>query len=104
MPNIFENIPSYLPEELFETLLQKNGITIERILSEGHHTPEQEWYDQAWDEWVLLLSGQATLRFTDQPDLTLKPGDYLFIPAHQRHQVCQSAPELKTVWLAIHLR
>ncbi|NTV46153.1 MAG: hypothetical protein HGB11_06455, partial [Chlorobiales bacterium] len=38
-------------------------MRLERIVSEGHATPGGEWFDQEWDEWVILLSGSATLRF-----------------------------------------
>ena len=51
-----------LSEEFFETLLQRPGVRVERIISTGQATPAGEWYDQAWDEWVLILSGAASLR------------------------------------------
>lgn len=100
--NIFSNIPDSLPKEVFETLFNKPGITIERIISKGQHTPEHEWYDQDRDEWVLLLTGHATLRFADHQTTTLRPGDYLFIPAHTRHQVSHTADDVESIWLAIH--
>jgi quercetin dioxygenase-like cupin family protein len=34
----------------------------------------------------------------------LKPGDYLFIPAHTRHHVAWTDGKEKTVWLAIHIK
>lgn len=102
--NIYSNIPQRLPDELFEILLQKPGVTIERIISKGHCSPEHLWYDQAWDEWVILLQGQAILRFDDNRKVSLRPGDYLLIPAHQRHQVSQTDPDSDTIWLAIHFR
>ncbi len=102
--NIFNAIPKHLPEELFETLLEQSGITVERIISKGHHTPEHEWYDQDLDEWVMLLQGQAELAFEDQPSLSLQPGDYLLIPAHTRHRVVKTAKDIESIWLAIHIR
>jgi len=101
--NLFEHIPADLPDELFQTLAVKNGVRIERIVSDGHATPQGEWYDQEWDEWVLLVSGGATLRFDDgAAPLILKPGDHVMIPAGCRHRVERTAPGQKTVWLAVH--
>jgi cupin 2 domain-containing protein len=103
--NLFSNVPEHLPDELFETLLKQGGIEIERIVSKGHATPENQWYDQSWDEWVLLLQGRATLSYQDEANpVHLKRGDYLLIPAHRRHRVEWTDPVLETIWLAIHWR
>lgn len=103
--NIFSDIPEQLPNELFERILNRKGIEIERIVSKGHVTAAGEWYDQDWDEWVLLLQGQATLAFQKDPKpVHLKAGDYLLIPAHCRHRVEWTAPSIETLWLAIHWR
>jgi cupin 2 domain-containing protein len=32
----------------------------------------------------------------------MRPGDYVHIPAHQRHRVEWTEPDQKTVWLALH--
>jgi cupin 2 domain-containing protein len=34
--------------------------------------------------------------------VTLLPGDYIFIPAHERHRVEWTAEHEETVWLALH--
>lgn len=102
--NIFSNIPSELPEELFETLHQQNNIRIERIVSKGHHNAENEWYEQVQDEWVLLLQGQAKLEFEDPASIRLlNPGDFIFIPAFVRHRVAWTLKERESIWLAIHV-
>jgi cupin 2 domain-containing protein len=103
--NIFSDIPEHLPNELFESILKKGGIEIERIVSKGHITAAGEWYDQNWDEWVMLLQGQATLVFqVDAETVLLKAGDYLLIPAHCRHRVEWTDASVETIWLAIHWR
>jgi len=103
MYNIFTNIPDQIPEELFQTLAEASGVKIERIISHGQASPEGFWYDQGQDEWVLLLQGSATLRFQDSKQLlTLEPGDYITIPAHQKHRVESTDPDTPTIWLAIH--
>ncbi|MFI3155145.1 MAG: cupin domain-containing protein [Methylococcaceae bacterium] len=102
--NIFKNMPDQLPEELIECIFKRDNIRIERIISKGHMTPAGQWYDQDGDEWVMLLQGQATVLYQkDNQSFDLVAGDYLLIPAHTRHRVEWTAPELDTVWLAIHL-
>jgi cupin 2 domain-containing protein len=102
MPNFF-NFPSSLPaEEFFETLVKTDKILIERIISQGQVTPEGQWYDQDRDEWVILLQGEAKIRFEDQSEIYLKTGDYLLILAHQRHQVTYTSVDHPCLWLAVH--
>jgi len=101
--NLFTNIPAALPEEYLDTLLDRDGARLERIVSRGHASPPGFWYDQDSDEWVVLLAGSAALRFEDRDaPVVLKPGDYLLISAHRKHRVEWTDPDVKTVWLAIH--
>ena len=100
--NIFENIPDNLDQELFETLAEKGDLKIERITSKGHTSPESGWYDQAHDEWVMVLKGSGTLSFENGESVTLNGGDYLQIPAHHKHKVTWTDPDIQTIWLAIH--
>ena len=100
--NILANLP-HSPDEIFETLLEKSGIKIERIISSGQATPAGEWYDQAGDEWVVLLSGSATLMIEGEiSPRRLAAGDYLLLPAGCRHRVEWTDAEVKSVWLAVH--
>lgn len=103
--NLFDAIPPDLPREWFETLVQSDDIRIERIVSKGHASDDGFWYDQAWEEWVVLLKGGAGVRLAgcDQT-LTLAPGDWLRIPAHVQHRVAWTAADMETVWLAVHFR
>ena len=100
--NIFALIPKQLNEELFEELVSKDGLKIERIVSKGHITTEFEWYEQRSDEWVILLKGEAVLSFFDEDDVRLKVGDYINIPALKKHKVSWTKPNAETVWLAVH--
>lgn len=101
--NLLRNLPSSADDELFETLLTGGAFKLDRIISTGQPTPTGQWYDQDEDEWVLLLSGAAKLRFEDEAKLVeLAPGDALLIPAHHRHRVEWTSPTKPTVWLAIH--
>lgn len=104
MANIFE-LPSSLPsEELFEALVSTEELLIERIISTGQSTSEGEWYDQARDEWVILLQGTARLIYEDGTSISLKKGDYLLIKAHQRHRVDYTSSQPPCVWLAVHYK
>ena len=90
--------------ELTETLCGRAGLRIERIVSTGQATPEGEWYDQADDEFVLLVAGAARLLIAGETEpRELHPGDWLFLPAHCRHRVTWTASDKPTVWLAIHV-
>lgn len=100
--NIFNNIPQTAPDEIFETLLQSPNVRIERIVSNGQATPENEWFDQMENEWILLLRGRAALLFEGETeDRVLETGDYLDIPAHVRHRVEWTSEEKPTIWLAV---
>lgn len=103
MKNVFSGIPADLPEELFETLVEADSVRIERIVSKGHASADDFWYDQEQHEWVLLLRGAAVLRVEDDAEpLEMKPGDWVCIPAHKRHRVEWTDPEQTTIWLAVH--
>ncbi|MDA7922248.1 cupin domain-containing protein, partial [Verrucomicrobiales bacterium] len=76
---------------------------IERIISRGHRSPSDFWYDQDTSEWVLILKGEGELIFEDSNEpVTLKPGDWIEIPAHRRHRVASTSEQEDTVWLAVH--
>ena len=101
--NLFAGIAEHVPQEIFETLLETGDFRIERIVSQGQSTPQGEWLEQKQDEWVVLLSGAATLCFkSDKSMLNMKPGDHVHIPAHCKHRVEWTDPNAKTVWLAVH--
>lgn len=100
--NIFSSIPDEAPEELLERLGGAGQVVIERIVSFGQSSPEDFWYDQEENEWVMLVEGGAGLRFEGKDEIVLlKPGDWVDIPAHVRHRVEWTQPEQKTVWLAV---
>jgi cupin 2 domain-containing protein len=102
MTNIFDAIPANLKNEHFDSLVDADKVRIERIISRGHASPESGWYDQPQNEWVMLLRGEAVLEFESEAPVTLKPGDYLNIPAHCKHKVAWTAPDIETIWLAVH--
>jgi cupin 2 domain-containing protein len=100
--NIFDAIPASLDEEAVELIAASHAVRIERIVSQGQASPASGWYDQDQHEWVLLVSGAAVLGFDDGSSLALGRGDCINIPAHRRHRVEWTDPDMKTVWLAVH--
>ena len=98
--NLFSDLPAKSPNELVQTLLTTPHLRIERIVSQGHASPADFWYDQQENEWVLLLSGAARLQ-VENNFIALAPGDYLHIAAHERHRVEWTTPDEPTIWLAI---
>ena len=100
--NLYADIPETLDKELFNTLATGSNVRIERIISRGQSSPEQGWYDQDTDEWVVLLQGAAVIAYPDGSEVTVGEGDYLHIPARSQHRVKWTDPDRATVWLAIH--
>lgn len=89
--------------ERVEVLRRTSCMTLERIVSFSQATPPGQWYDQAWDEWVVLLQGSAGLRLEgDDEAIELMAGDFVMLPAHLRHRVDWTDPQVPTVWLALH--
>lgn len=101
--NLFGGLPpDDARDEVFDALLSRPGLRIERIVSTGQCSPPGFWYDQADGEWVALLSGAARLRFADEDaDRMLGPGDWVEIAPHRRHRVEWTSPGEPTVWLAV---
>lgn len=86
--------------ESIESLLTHPAFTLEHIVSRGAASPEGFWYDQPRDEWVLLLQGEAELRYDCGESMSLRAGDALIIPARRRHRVERASAD--AVWLALH--
>lgn len=84
--------------ESFQTLLEHKNIKIQKILScdykNGH------WYEQAEDEWVVLLQGEATLEYSDSTQ-KLSSGDFIFIPRTTKHRVVHTSKD--ALWLALFI-
>lgn len=87
-------------EETITALIDHPAFTLEHIVSRGAASPEGFWYDQDRPEWVLLLHGEAALRFESGETRQLVAGEHLVIPAHCRHRVESCSPD--ALWLALH--
>jgi cupin 2 domain-containing protein len=98
--NFFENLPQNFPQEVIQTLIQARDIRIERIISYGHSSPVDFWYNQSEQEWVIVLKGAARLEF-EEGMIEMKVGDYLHIPAFKKHRVDWTSPDEPTIWLGV---
>lgn len=103
LDNFFAGIPRSTAEaESSSELLKRPGLRIERIVSTGQSSPPDFWYDQTENEWVLVVQGEARLRFADEAEARhLKAGDFVEIVARRRHRVDWTPPDQPTIWLAI---
>jgi cupin 2 domain-containing protein len=101
--NLFHFDSTHGTGERFDTLVERGGVMIERIVSTGQASEPGFWYDSPRDEWVVLLSGAASLEFEGDPQLhALQRGDHVLIEAHCRHRVAWTHETEPTVWLAVH--
>lgn len=100
----FFKIPENLPGdfELFQSIISNENILVERIISTGQFTPENQWLEQEKNEWVIVLNGEAEIQIESEPVRKMLAGDYLLIPGNTRHRVVSTSSSPECVWLAIH--
>jgi len=100
--NLFVGIPRRIGKEISKALLERPGLSIRRIVSQGQAT---DWLSQDTDEWVVLLAGAARLLFEKgNRRVSMRPGDHVTIPAGCRHRVTWTDPDHRSVWLAVHCK
>lgn len=101
MKNIFDKLPLQINQEESTSLHELKHTKITRIVSPVGCLLQKEFYDQADDEWFVILQGSAILEISGkQINLTL--GSHYFIPAHTKHRVIRTSPSEATIWLAIY--
>lgn len=99
--NLLHAIRGAFADEWTERLAGNETVRVERIVSRGHVSPPDFWYDQPQSEWVAVVKGHARLRFADGTVLELRAGDHLTIPPHARHRVDWTTPDEETIWIAV---
>ena len=87
-------------KEEIHPLHQGRSFRLEHIVSHGRACGPDSWYDQPEEEWVVLIRGQASLQFKDDPEIFLEAGDSLLIPAHCLHRVASTSRDAH--WIALH--
>ncbi|WP_026802764.1 cupin [Aliarcobacter lanthieri] len=98
--NIFDEITINKNEELFSEIFKDDKIKIEKIVSNGQKSPENFWYEQEQNEYILLLEGFAILEFEDF-EVKLQKGDCLNIKSMQKHRVKFTSLDEPTIWFAV---
>lgn len=100
--NLLARLPDAARGEMFETLAASAYVRVERIVSRGQASPPDAWYDQAENEWVVVIKGRAGLEIEGRDgEQVLAAGDYVHLPAHARHRVTWTQAGHETVWLAV---
>jgi len=89
--------------ERIEVLWQTEQVRIERIVSTGQSSPPGFWYDQEEDEFVMLLQGTAMLDFDGGRRQQMEAGDFLLIPAHEKHRIAATSFQPPCIWLCVFL-
>ena len=98
--NLFTQV-TRTDDEFLEIIFSgNNNFRVERIVSQGHISPQNLWYDQNESEFAAVLQGHAKLEF-EHKILTLNPGDWVIIPPHEKHKVIYTSSEPACVWLAV---
>ena len=98
--SLLHPLPDAGADEHVDLLKVTPNARIERIVSHGQVSPPGFWYDQASDEWVMVVAGRGVIAFDDGRRETLQSGDWIWLPAGCRHRVEETAST--TIWLAVH--
>jgi cupin 2 domain-containing protein len=105
MENIFNTDREIdITKEVFVELFKNNNCVVEKIISTGQNTNENEWLEEDGDEWVILLQGTSELKFFNGEYCKMKPGDYLLIPSNTKHRVTSTSVNPPCIWLAVHIK
>jgi cupin 2 domain-containing protein len=99
--NLFKPDQAEGQDEQFDTLLQQDNVTIERIISPPETVTEVS--AQPHDEWICVLQGSARLEMGGEVH-QLHRGDQLLIPAQTPHRVLTTSHRPHCLWLAVHMR
>lgn len=98
MRNLWDLAPKTQEEEV-TILIDQSHVRIERIVSYGHSSPLDFFYDQEEAEWVSVLEGEAVLEFEDGSQQQLHRGDSVLLRAHQKHRVAATSDPC--IWLCV---
>jgi len=100
--NIFEDLPDAGAGEVIEIVagFGQGAVRVERIISGGHASAEDFWYEQDEDEWVMLVRGEARLSIEGRDKaLEMLPGDHIELPAKLRHRIDFVSDD--ALWIAV---
>lgn len=101
--NLFEIGGLSQDAENFLSLFSDERICIERIVSFGQKTGNDQWLVQEENEWVILIQGEAEILIKENNmKVYMRKGDHLFIPSNCKHRVSFTSDDPPCIWLAIH--
>ncbi|MDR2007096.1 MAG: cupin domain-containing protein [Acidaminococcales bacterium] len=102
MQNIFECFQGNNGKEITEELFRLKEGRVARIISTGQKSAPGFWYEEKEDEWVIVLLGEGEIEWPDGRRKFLKAGDWLFLPALEKHRVAYTSACPPCVWLAVY--
>lgn len=102
--NLYDNFPLDLTNESFSDIVRNEHVRIERIVSHGHKSEPDFWYQQEEHEWVLIIDGFGEVEYDDGRLFLLKKGDHLLIEKGQKHRVTATDESQPTIWLAVFFK
>jgi quercetin dioxygenase-like cupin family protein len=79
-------------------LVRLGNVVIRQVVS-GTITPVD--YDEAEDEWAVVLGGAATLEVAGD-EFELRARDWVLLPARTPHRLVRAEPG--TSWITMHTR
>ncbi|MGI5971339.1 MAG: cupin domain-containing protein [Oscillospiraceae bacterium] len=97
------SLPPISGKEVETELFSSPNVRIVRIVSRGQASPEGFYYDQDETEWVCVLQGEGVVSFPDGREVSLRAGDTLKLPAHEKHRVKSTSEEPPCVWLCVYI-
>lgn len=86
---------------MIESLVETKDVRIERVASHGQRSSGGDCEHPTAGEFVILLKGQAVLEVR-QEKISMKTGDYIFIPPNTKNRVESTSRDEETVWLAVY--
>ena len=102
--NLFAGFSGDGQAEQAQELFRLTAGRVLRIQSCGQVSPPGFWYEEPEDEWIAVLTGEGELEWPDGGRQRLKSGDWLFIPAGEKHRVSYTSSRPPCFWLAVYGR
>jgi cupin 2 domain-containing protein len=91
-------------KEVLIDLYKNKNCFVEKIISTGQVTPENQWLEEDSDEWVILLQGESEISFFNGDIFKMGRGDYLLIPSNTKHRVESTSVNPPCIWVALHMK
>ena len=87
--------------EEITTLFENEKTRVEKIVSFGNASPNDFWYCQDEDEWVMLTKGKAQLQF-ENDFVNICKDEHMLIPSGKKHRVSYVSDDAE--WLCVFIK